>query len=151
MDSSAQEPSSTIIERESGPAGAFDPFATAKAKDIERPTRYVSSKTTGDGEGLRFIVTSSEQVPDRFAKEKGKDDLKVGEIDGVVLESRADRFTTGQEITITCGSMLLRQFYVEERPRIDDVVTLVLDGFDGDTAMWKWHVERETAGEGRQP
>jgi hypothetical protein len=78
-------------ERESRAADAFE---TVAAKQLDPlPERYVSSKTVGEGEGLRFKVTRAEIVVDRFDDDKDRPEPKyVTELEGTVLESRARKF-----------------------------------------------------------
>jgi hypothetical protein len=118
-----------------------DPFQEASTP-AEMPAKYVSSSTVDVGEGIRFAVTRFEVIPDRFSED---DEGKVGEITGDVLESRAHRFTGGQELVVTCKAARLEAL-ANEAPNVGDVVVLVRNEDVGKSIGWGFTIERGAEG-----
>jgi hypothetical protein len=117
-----------------------DVWASTANQESVLPARFVSSSTVDEGEGLRIEVMRFDLVADKFA-DADEEPRKFGEITGDVLESRADRFTDGQEVVLTCRSVRLEQL-ANEHPGPGDTVTLIHGGFLGKVVDWKYSIQR---------
>jgi hypothetical protein len=119
-----------------------DSFAVAG--NTEPPalkSRYVSTRSVGVGEGVRFEVRKLEVVSDRFANDS---DAKVIEIEGEILESRSAGLEEHGVVVITCKAVRLEQMGNDIAKNAEvpgAIVTLVRGEDEGKAAGWRWVIE----------